>query len=397
LIRRIASSIVGPPAHAGNDMATPDILDFEQLLRPISEAQPTGVELKEDDALRAVYQAVKDAREAARTAEKKLYQAAWLEEAGTASLDRPDWKKVHDLATETIAAHSKDLWVAAWLIEALTRLHGFAGLRDGFRLTRELVERFWDGLHPRPDEDGVATTVAQLTGLNGDDSEGALLAPIDRIPITAAGSLRAFSSADHKQAVELDKMTDTDKRAQRIADGAVSLEMFEKGVRETPPEFFRALFDDIQQAHDEFFQLGESLESHCGTGPNGYPAAPPTSAIRNALTDVRDRVQSFAQSVLGTSEPAPGAASASSASNVETPGGAGRTGMSRDEAFRQLQQVADFFRRTEPHSPVSYALEQAVRWGRMALPELLQELVSDTSVRDDLFRRMGIAPVEKQE
>ena len=62
----------------------------------------------------------------------------------------------------------------------------------------------------------------------------------------------------------------------------------------------------------------------------------------------------------------------------------------REDAFRSLLQVADFFRRTEPHSPVSYALEQAVRWGRMPLPELLQELISDEAVRKDLFRRTGI-------
>src|SRR5262245_16334486 len=196
-------------------MATPETLDFERLLRPIADDKPSGVELKEDDALRGVYQAVKDARETARTSEKKLYQAKWLEDAESTSLERPDWAKVFDLGTEAIATHSKDLWIAAWIIEALARLKGFAGLRDGFRLTREIVERFWDGIHPHPDEDGYSTTVAQLTGLNGDESEGALLAPIDRIPITAPGSFAAFSSADQKEAIELDKM-DPEKRAQRI-------------------------------------------------------------------------------------------------------------------------------------------------------------------------------------
>jgi type VI secretion system protein ImpA len=62
----------------------------------------------------------------------------------------------------------------------------------------------------------------------------------------------------------------------------------------------------------------------------------------------------------------------------------------REDAFRALLQVADFFRRTEPHSPVSYALEQAVRWGRMPLPELFGELISDEAIRTELFRRIGI-------
>ncbi len=372
-------------------MATPDILDFDKLLRPISEGQPAGSELKEDDRTRAVYQAVKDARETARAAEKKLYQAAWLDEGDTSALQRPDWAKVHSLASDVLAQHSKDLWVASWFIEALARLHGFAGLRDGFRLTRELVERFWDGIHPRPDEEGYATTVAQLVGLNGDDSEGALVAPIDHIPITAAGAVRALSSADYKHALELDKL-DPERRAQRIERGAVSLEVCEKAVRDSSADFFRSLLDDLQQAIDEFFRLGEALESRCGNSPDGYPTAPPTSAIRGALTDVRDRVQNLSRDLLGVelgSEQS-GTDAAGASDGGSSASGGGRKGMNRDEAFRQLLQVADFFRRTEPHSPVSYALEQAVRWGRMALPELLSELISDPNARDNLFKLVGL-------
>lgn len=371
---------------------SPEILDFEKLLRPISDEQPSGPELKEDERLRSVYQAVKDARETARVAEKKIYQAMWLEDGDISALERPDWRKVHDLASTVLAEQSKDLWIASWFIESLVRLHGIVGLRDGFRLTREIVERFWDGIHPRPDEEGYTTTVAQLTGLNGDDSEGALIAPIDRIPITAAGSVPALSSADYKHAVELDKL-DVDKKAQRIERGAVALETFHQAVRESSVDFFKGLLDDLQQTIDEFFKLGEALETRCGTGPDGYPAAPPTSAIRSALVDVRDRVQSLAKDVLGIEGEGESEAGEGEA-GVAGAAAAGKKGMSRDEAFRQLLQVAEFFRRTEPHSPVSYALEQAVRWGRMSLPELLAELIGDTAARDDLFKRMGLPKQE---
>ena len=54
-------------------------------------------------------------------------------------------------------------------------------------------------------------------------------------------------------------------------------------------------------------------------------------------------------------------------------------------------EVARFFRKTEPHSPVSYALEQVVKWGKMSLPDLLKELIQDSSARDDMFRHVGIS------
>ena len=46
--------------------------------------------------------------------------------------------------------------------------------------------------------------------------------------------------------------------------------------------------------------------------------------------------------------------------------------MTRDEAIRQLREVARFFRATEPHSPVAYLAEKAARWGEMPLHEWLR-------------------------
>jgi type VI secretion system protein ImpA len=58
--------------------------------------------------------------------------------------------------------------------------------------------------------------------------------------------------------------------------------------------------------------------------------------------------------------------------------------------LRQLKQVAEFFRKTEPHSPLSYALEQTVRWGGMSLPELLKDFIDNNDVLNGVYRRMGI-------
>ena len=64
---------------------------------------------------------------------------------------------------------------------------------------------------------------------------------------------------------------------------------------------------------------------------------------------------------------------------------------SREQAINQLQSVADFFRETEPHSPVSYTIEQVIRWCGMPLPELLAELISDGDAKRSYFRLVGIA------
>jgi type VI secretion system protein ImpA len=384
-------------------MASPDILDFAQLLQPVSEAEPAGAELKDHPTLSAVYYRIKDARDAARTAERQLAQAAlYGDEAEAQRVAAPNWKQVREAATDAIAKHSKDLWIAAWLIEALTREHGFAGLRDGFRLTRELCEQFWDGVHPRPDEDGYAHTVAQLTGLCGDESEGALIAPILNLPIANGPSFRPLSSADYQQATQVEQMTDPDRRAQRIEQGAVTLQLFERAAAETPEDWYRTLLDDVDQCLDEFNRLSQVLDERCGQNADGYSAAPPASQVRSALEGCRDRVRSLARSLAaGAGEDAdqPPPVTGNLATIPGTQQTAVSTGkvVTREDAFRLLLQVADFFRRTEPHSPVSYALEQAVRWGRMGLPELMSELVSDDAMRQEIFRRVGLLKPESKE
>jgi type VI secretion system protein ImpA len=65
---------------------------------------------------------------------------------------------------------------------------------------------------------------------------------------------------------------------------------------------------------------------------------------------------------------------------------------SREDALRVLGEIANFFRRTEPHSPISYTLDEAVRRGRLSWPELLQEVVADLNTRNGILNMLGIRP-----
>ncbi|NJM32313.1 MAG: hypothetical protein HC848_04885, partial [Limnobacter sp.] len=56
----------------------------------------------------------------------------------------------------------------------------------------------------------------------------------------------------------------------------------------------------------------------------------------------------------------------------------------RQQALKQLQQVADFFRENEPHSPMSYAIERTVRWGQLPLIELMKELITDANALENI-------------
>src|SRR5690606_18821481 len=115
---------------------------------------------------------------------------------------------------------------------------------EGFRLVRELCERYWDDLYPRPDEDGLAVRVAHLAGLNGTEAEGTLIRPILALPITYGDSTPRCSSADYHQAKQLENLSPQERR-ERVDEDAITLAVFEKAVAETPPSFYRQLRADI--------------------------------------------------------------------------------------------------------------------------------------------------------
>src|SRR5262249_37850285 len=204
-------------------MPSAETLEFAKLLKPIVGEKPTGADLRADSSPGSLYYAVKDARTAARNAERLQ---ATGEETDKAAAVPPDWKAVLQHALKALAEKTKDLEITAYLIEAQVRLHGFAGLRDGFRLARELTEKFWDHLYPLPDEDGLETRLAPLIGLNGEDSQGTLIVPIARVPVTEATALGRLSCMNYQQAAALRQMTDQKAREKKISAGALTLQGF---------------------------------------------------------------------------------------------------------------------------------------------------------------------------
>jgi type VI secretion system protein ImpA len=374
-------------------MGSAEVLNFETLLGGISAELPAGTSLRDDVELSAKFYEVRNARNEARMAERSQrdYETMSNDEKQLEGRPAPpDWDKISSSTTTIIAKHSKDLWVAAWMVEALVRQHGFAGLRDGFRLIRELCERYWDGVHPRPDdEDGLQLTLSQVASLND-----ILLGPIDEIPLTpAASSTGALTSIDYKEAAALERNSEAKSNVQ--AEGGTTLESFERAASESTPQFFQDLVDDISETLAEIRQLDAFLEEKCAEADQP-DAAPAFSRVMEAVSECDRRIRAFAKALLATGEEMAEDQSGESVQGVESDS-SGRQALptssviqTREEAFLALRKISDFFRRTEPHSPVSYTLEQIVRWGGMSLPDLMRDLINDETVRADLFRRTGI-------
>ena len=372
-------------------MASEATFVIDALLQPISEDKPQGEDIREDYSPSSIYYQIKDARAAARTAER---QNLMSEDPEAIYKKVSEWQTILKLAPQILAENGKDIEITAWYIEALIREYGFAGLRDGFILTRSLIEKYWDDLYPMPDEDGLESRVAPLIGLNGEDGDGTLIGPIKQVSLTQAYNSMPFAAWHYDQAYEIETITDSDKKEARISSGAITMKMIEQAVLETPPSFFATLKDDIDACIEEYQKLEGLLDEKCGN------EAPPSSNIRNALKRISEIFGFLTKNVIFGDQPVEseeGDDAADESGAVPVNAGGGKTVSienaaisNRDEAFRTLLKVSEFFRKTEPHSPISYNLEQAVKWGRMTLPELLSELIPDDRARDEFFKLAGI-------
>jgi type VI secretion system protein ImpA len=380
-------------------MPSPDVLDFAKLTAPIAPDKPAGTDPRLDPSPTSAYFKIKDDRR----------NACEIERPGSDKM--PDWNIVKQLAVKILTVQAKDLSVSAYLIEAMIRLEGFAGLRDGFRLAREFVEKYWEGLFPIADaaevarekelktrtdltpdekeelatltEENRSTRLAPLIGLNGLESDGTLLAPIARVPITDMTSIGQFALAQYNEGNFLKKITDPKQQQAKIDAGAITLDKFQKAVAETEPAFYVKLVDDLNGALTELGKLGDALDQRCdGKGP-------PISSIRTRLTECLDVVKEVAKDKLRAAPPPDGPPKKDVDKPGQPPAPSGNV-QTREQALESLTKVADFFRKTEPHSPISYALDQIVRWGRMPLPELWTELIGDEAPRKSVFKQVGI-------
>lgn len=375
-------------------MDLPEGFDLDALLAPIPGDAPAGVDLREDFSPKSPYYRLRDARAEARAAERTA-DAAEPDQAGGGNQEAvmpPQWRSVRDVAIKVLTENSKDLEVAAWLTEALVRNDGLSGLAAGAKLIGGLTEAFWDSnLYPLPDEDGIATRVAPIAGLNGVGGDGTLTQPLRKVALWQRPDGSKFGFWQYEQSVELAAITDPARLQARLQAGVLPFEDMEREARSAGPSRWAALREETAETLQAWQAMSDVLDARAGAD------SPPTSRIRDLLQQMRDVAARYAPS---GGEPAPSATSAAAASatagRLSGSGEAAGTdgGATRDDMLRELARISEFFRRTEPHSPLAYTLEEAVRRGRMNWPELLEEIVPDPSVRSAIQTALGIKPAE---
>jgi type VI secretion system protein ImpA len=360
-------------------------MELAALLAPLAAPSPCG----EDMSFSTEFDHIADMR---RHDDATLDQGEWV-----TTLKVADWPGVANDCAHLLASRTKDLRLAMWLTESWAITKGYVGLDKGLQLCTQLCEQFWPDLHPQADGGDFEERIGNIGWLLQ-----RVVALADTLPVTrgrqgAAFSLRDMAGARLLQAA-IERHPDD---AASLAANKLTLDQFNRALKETPAQNLLDTLATARQcaAHLQAWQT--VIDSHLGADGPGFVQA------KEALAQVVHDIERLARDS--------GALKTSSAANADnmTPSadqqddlvdvGSGATATnaasggplrSRAQALQQLQDVAQFFRRTEPHSPVAYLAEKAVKWGEMPLHEWLRQVVKDQGSMSHLQELLGLDDVD---
>jgi type VI secretion system protein ImpA len=270
--------------------------------------------------------------EARREDDPSLPLGEWKEKGK--DLKSADWVDVQTRCMRLLRERSKDLRLAGWLTEAWAHEHGLAGLAQGLDLVARLIERWWVDLHPMADDGDHDLRIGALSWLL-------------------------------KQSLALAR---------------------QPSRTTTRPLPTRA---DAQRALAALATLQRAVDARLGA--DGPSFAQAREALQDAVQGLPDEGTAAS---AGAAPAMPSAAGPATTLTVETPALAAAVGTlnTRAQALQQLRQVAEFFRRTEPHSPVAYLADKAARWGTMDLHLWLRQVVKDDATMSRLEDLLGVEP-----
>jgi type VI secretion system protein ImpA len=356
-------------------------IDIAALLQPLSESAPCG----EDVSFSEVYDRIREER---RADDPSLSQGDWQTELKTAN-----WRNVIEQSSQVLSDQSKDLQAAVWLGEALIARHGLAGVADACDLLDGLLENFWDGLYPPAEGDDLEERASRLAWFN----QYATLA-LRKAPLTSGEP--AMSLNDWQISREVDNLARQNREAWQSAidEGKPDGEAFDQALRKCGRDSVAATLAAVEQAQTAHQRLNAQVDARLGR------QAPSLAGLGEALGQARQVMLKVAQG-LGlqvptvtdtpteeTSTPAPVGSSPGRAQPiVGAPTLNSYTLTTKQDALRQLKEIAAFFRRSEPHSPVAYLVERAVAWADMPLDQWLNEVVDDEGMLGKIREKIGMA------
>ncbi len=364
------------------------VIDLDAMLQPIEGDNPAGESLQ--------YIGLYDEIREARRADDNLALGDWQ-----TNLKVADWRKVIDLSVPALTNQSKDIQIGAWLGEALAKQYGFAGARDVMRLLKGFHEYFWDYLYPEIDEGDMEARGNALAWMDRQMALALKETPITNVPGQSYNFIQYEDSKKFDIPENFDMLGSDEQEKYNIlkrqaeTEHRVMGDMWRKSYNTTRRAFYEDTILTLNECWESYQELDRIMDEKFGNQTPGL------GEIRKTLDDIKTAVERFVKekriqepdpsdAVAGGGEVGEDGIISYEGGGVMGGGGGGGPLRSRQDALKRLGEVAEYFRRTEPHSPVAYLVNRAVKWGQMPLDSWLAEVIKDETTLGNLRELLGI-------
>lgn len=353
------------------------MLNFTALLKPISSANPAG-----DDA---TFSVSADAISKARLFDDPtLDQGEWITDVKEA-----DWVFVFEKSQEFLATESKDLKVVGWLVEAAAEVKQFEGMAAGLELVARLCELFWESVHPQGNNGDFEQRAGNIRWVLSRSTQ-----LVKEIPLTEGRSsqyswndfeaARARSITAAKQGVTVVETT-----------AQPSLATLESARRKSSKGFYKLLLESIVHCQSRVVELEQIMDAKL------RDESPSFSPLKDALDTVHQTVGRYATDAglktAGLDVAESNVALGKTPTHQQPASEFSGPIQSREQALDQLRKIAEFFRTTEPHSPVAYLADKAAGWGDLPLHSWLKTVVKDPNSLAFVEEMLGVGTSSSKE
>jgi type VI secretion system protein ImpA len=357
--------------------------DPDALLAPITPDLPGGPSMR----YHALYAAIRHARE---EEDPSLPMGVWER-----TLKKADWHAVEAQCVDLLAHHSKDLQVAAWLMEAWLQLYQVRGFNAGIALLQGLVAHYWDGVHPLIEEGDDDARAAPFVWIN-DNLSRALLLKLQVLKVPDCMPA-VVTLAQWEQTLVQERHQGAESHTEQLGEKPLTRDRIVAATQGQTLQGLLALYDALVQANTRWQDLTTALDARMTVNPPSisrvgevlrrierlaanlidgrFPHAP-DAALVDAVADPADAPLQLLEAAV----PDPVRALAALPQGISN----------REEAYRQLGVIADFLQQLEPHSPTPYLVRRAVKWGRLPLVELMQEILREEGDVARFFSLLGV-------
>ncbi len=370
-------------------------LAIESILSPCPGKQQAGSDLRLD---RSRFRPLRNQYNVARTGFRQLLQQPDdSEKDQLLKTNQQNWETLSETLVEILTHETKDLELLSWLCECqMFSSTPWQCLDTALETLDRVLEFYWRDCHPGAvsEEDGRETPdiprrLAILRTLFGEGGDSGLLVMPARLAQLIGETTLADCLAADRKGASLTLKSQLIPMLSTEAEGLKQQVLLLYGVRTTVQKLDHRLETSCEgQWAGGCLPLIELINTLirwfdfiCGDQINGWPGDPELQQIQHsqeqdeaALSETSDTVSATEPGVQdGKKDPAIEPVESWQSPLESTMGGAIQ---SRMEAYRQLQQLADYFRQAEPHSPVTCLLDRALSWGQMSLEDLMKELLS---------------------